>query len=88
MSKEKDEKDKTSDMGEKDTPAVKGEVSEGKMDSEEDKSKGQIDDNTVSAIFQFPFSVILTVLVSFQLRSAKTKRWTPLQLQRRREVHT
>lgn len=39
-SKEKDEKDKTSET-EKDTPAeVKGEGSEGKMDSEEDKTKG------------------------------------------------
>ncbi len=41
MSREKEEKDKTSEM-EKDTLAeVKGEGSEGKTDSEEDKSKGE-----------------------------------------------
>ena len=87
-SKEKEEKDQTSDTGEKDTPAVKGEGSEGKPDSEEDKSKGEEDDYTVFKIFQFPFSVILTFLFSSQLRKAKTKRWTPLHLQRRRKVHT
>ncbi|TMS10837.1 Chromodomain-helicase-DNA-binding protein 4 [Larimichthys crocea] len=38
LTKEKEEKDKTSDM-DKDTPEVKGEGSEGKADSEEDKSK-------------------------------------------------
>lgn len=85
--KEREEKEKTSDTGEKDTPAVKSEGSEGKTDSEEDKSKGETDDNTVFKNLQLSLSMILTVLLSFQLRRAKRKRWTPPHLQRRRKVH-
>ncbi len=59
MSKEKEEKDKTSEV-EKDAAAeVKGDGLEGKMESEEDKSKGEADVRTVVS------HVVSRFLISF-----------------------
>uniref|UniRef100_A0A665VGI5 Chromodomain helicase DNA binding protein 4 n=1 Tax=Echeneis naucrates TaxID=173247 RepID=A0A665VGI5_ECHNA len=52
LSKVKDEKDKTSDMGEK---VIKGEGSEGKMNSDEDKSKACLNFVVVSFCMSFGF---------------------------------
>lgn len=81
-SKEKEEKDKTSEM-EKDTPAeVKAEGSDGK------NTEGEACVKTFHSV-SFPlFSVILTVLVLFQLRGEKMRRWTPVRRLRKRKVHT
>lgn len=72
MSKEKEEKDKASEV-EKETPEVKAEGSEGKTESEEDKSKCEAAGPTVFDLSP-SFSVILTGFFLFLLQPRREKK--------------